>query len=461
MLGPATNPSTDTDISKITFPMPSTLDPGRRRVETLSSSLKVEWYMIWWTFTPDDVARIRFAFSPLLEAVFSLIVLRDPGRHSLHLPWVRATRPLVAALDLAELFALVPVCGDTVDFLTLPPSSPLPDLAAELEVVRRTPPDTVVAELAAIDGMPARIARAIRADPAAARDRIADTLEAYWNLALREHWPRIRAVLEADVLWRSRRLAVGGARALFEDLHETVVWHRGRLSAEDPHHFSGSLSGEGMLLAPNVMCWPNVRKMFQPYQAMLVYPVRGIATLWETGVPPPPDALAALVGRTRAALLIALAEPLSTTALARGLTLTPSAISQQLAVLLDCGLVTRTRAGRLVLYRRTRSADALVPDAAPQPRPAARPARRSRQDWRSRAASGRQPRRSRSRGRRPVRGICGRRAPRRKPGRTPGPPRRRTAAGRTPTRHAATDPAARPAPGDRRHAAVPPTARPR
>ena len=52
--------------------------------------------MIEWSFTPDDVARIRFGFSPLAELTRSLIVLRAPGAHAVHLPWVRATRPVLA-----------------------------------------------------------------------------------------------------------------------------------------------------------------------------------------------------------------------------------------------------------------------------------------------------------------------------------------------------------------------------
>ncbi|MGH3166334.1 MAG: hypothetical protein ACRDN0_10635, partial [Trebonia sp.] len=79
--------------------------------------------MIEWTFTVEDVARIRFGFSPLVELVMSLIVLRAPESHSLHLPWVRATRPLAVKLDLSELFALVPVHGPTADFLTRRPDS--------------------------------------------------------------------------------------------------------------------------------------------------------------------------------------------------------------------------------------------------------------------------------------------------------------------------------------------------
>ena len=110
--------------------------------------------MIEWRFTPDDVARVRFAFSPLTELVMSLIVLRAPAAHSLHLPWVRATRPLVAGLDLSELFALVPVRGPTADFLAPPPVSPLPDFGDELELLRATPPDRVAAELAEVPGLP-------------------------------------------------------------------------------------------------------------------------------------------------------------------------------------------------------------------------------------------------------------------------------------------------------------------
>jgi DNA-binding transcriptional ArsR family regulator len=316
--------------------------------------------MIEWRFTPDDVARIRFAFSPLAELVRSLIVLRAPARHSLHLPWTRATRPLLIDLDLTELFVLVPVRGDTADFLTPPPASPLPEFTEELEALRRTPADRAVTEATEVLGVPAATMRRIRADPTGAAHRIADTLHTYWDLALGQHWPRVRALLEADVLWRSRRLAVGGARALFEDLHETVTWHGDRLSVADPHHHSGSLSGGGLLLAPSAMCWPTVRKMIKPYQPTITYPARGIATLWETGAPPAPDALATLIRRTRASLLIALAEPTSTTALARRLSITPGAASQHLSVPLNCGLATRSRVGRSVLYQRTRSGDMLA-----------------------------------------------------------------------------------------------------
>jgi DNA-binding transcriptional ArsR family regulator len=316
--------------------------------------------MITWRFTPDDVARIRFAFSPLWELVLSLVVLRAPARHSLHLPWVQAVRPRLADLDLTELFALVPVRGVVADFLSPPPTSPLPDLATELDLVRRTEHDRVIADVTDVTAVPRSVLDAVRDDPRGALERITATLGVYWDLAFAAHWPRVRALLEADVLWRSRRLAVGGAHALFEDLHETVRWHGDRLTASDPWEHSGVLSGEGLLLVPSAMAWPTVRKMVHPYQPVLAYPARGIATVWDNGQPPSPKALTDLLGRTRARLLTALAEPNSTTALAKRLAVTPGAISQHLSVLRASGLVSRSRVGTSVLYRRTTRGDALV-----------------------------------------------------------------------------------------------------
>lgn len=316
--------------------------------------------MIRWRFTPEDVARIRFAFSPLCELVLSLVVLRAPARHSLHLPWVSAVRPRLAGLDLSELFALVPVRGIVADFLSPPPTTPLPDFAEELERVRRTPERQLLADIADVPGIPAPVYERIQDDPARAAGRIAEILARYWDAAFAPCWPRVRAVLAADVLWRSRRLATGGARALFDDLHGTITWHGDGLSVTDPWDHSGSLSGEGLLLVPSAMAWPTVRKMVEPYQPMIVYPARGIATLWETGPPPTPDALTALIGRTRARILTILAEPNSTTALARLLELTPGAVSQHLSVLHGSGLVSRTRVDGSVLYLRTARGDALL-----------------------------------------------------------------------------------------------------
>jgi len=235
----------------------ATVDVVGATGQTLSYDRKLRTRMIEWRFTADDVARIRFAFSPMWELVLSLIVLRAPSRHALHLPWIRAVRPQLGALDLSEVFALVPVHGPVADFLTPPPTSPLPDFAAELDTVRRTPAAVVLADIVDVPGVPDTVQRRMRQDPSGALSRIADILQAYWDVALAAHWPRLLALLQADVLWRSRQLALGGAHGLFEDLHDTIVWHGDRLTAADHWNYTGALHGEGLLLVPSAMAWPE------------------------------------------------------------------------------------------------------------------------------------------------------------------------------------------------------------
>ena len=72
-----------------------------------------------------------------------------------------------------------------------------------------------------------------------------------------------------------------------------------------------------------------------------------------------------LLGRSRASVLRALAEPASTSQLVGLLGMALGAVGDHLAVLRGAGLVTRARAGRLVLYRRTALGDDLLDAGAP------------------------------------------------------------------------------------------------
>ncbi|GII90111.1 ArsR/SmtB family transcription factor [Sinosporangium siamense] len=313
-----------------------------------------------WIFGTEDVARIRFAFSPLWEVVFSLRALRDPARHSVHLPFVRAVRPRIAALGLSDVFDLIPAEGYVPDFITPPPASPVPDFEADLDLIRRAPPGLAAEEVAEAEQIGPAVTERFRADPEGCIDRVVAGLRRYWDEVFADYWPRVYGLLESDVLWRSRRLASGGARELFADLNPAVRWDGDRLWVLRHWRHSRALSGEGLLLVPTAFRWPDVATIVYPYQPMLAYPARGIGTLWVDQPPPAPEALAALLGRTRAMVLTALAEPASTTSLARRFSLTPGAVSQHLAVLVDGGLVARRRVGRVVVYRRTPMGDALV-----------------------------------------------------------------------------------------------------
>ncbi|WP_433325740.1 DUF5937 family protein [Spirillospora sp. CA-294931] len=316
--------------------------------------------MIQFLFTPDDVARVRFAFSPLWELVHSLRVLAAPSEHALHLPWIHSARSRVQDLDLALLQTLVPQVGYIPDFLTPPPQTPLPDFETELATVRATPPSVVEDELRAPKPLhDTALWAPLAAEPERTLDRVSTLLERYWEAALEPFWDSIRDVLEGDVLRRTRELTAHGAEGLFADLHRTVRWTGDRLRVDRDWHYDGALSGRGLLLVPSVFL-PHVSVMLPPYQPVLCYPPHGVATLWESRPAAPADALAALIGRRRAEILTALATPASTTDLARRIGVTPGAVSQHLGVLRACGLITGHRLGRRVLYSRATPGDTLV-----------------------------------------------------------------------------------------------------
>ncbi len=74
----------------------------------------------------------------------------------------------------------------------------------------------------------------------------------------------------------------------------------------------------------------------------------------------PGQALHRLLGGSRAAILLALEDPASTTQLAATLGQSLGGVGDHLTVLREAGLVTRARSGRSVLYRRTPVGDALA-----------------------------------------------------------------------------------------------------
>ena len=326
--------------------------------------------MISYALGVEDLADTRFALSPMHETVLSLRVLRDPGRHALLLPWRRSVAGRLGALDVDLLLSLVGDRGALPDYLTPRPSAFAPSVDEELALVRATAPAIVRRDLLAISqagaapALPPRLRPvADDRDEAAAerlRDAICDTLAAYWCLAIEPWWPRLRLLLEADMTYRARRLATGGARQLFADVHPNVRWQDGVLSIGNMiGHWHAAAAGRGLLLMPSVFSHQPAPPVSADEPPMLSYPCRGVATLWSA--PPPASAavLVALLGEARVRLLSLLEEPVPTIELARRLRVTPSAVSQHLRALHATGLVTRARDGRLVHYQRSALGDEL------------------------------------------------------------------------------------------------------
>jgi hypothetical protein len=191
--------------------------------------------------------------------------------------------------------------------------------------------------------------------------RILGALDGYWRRGFDPHWSRMRALLEGDVTYRGRQIAQHGLAAMFAGLSPTVrlldnvvdVRLRSKIDYSRP-------TTGGLTLVPTL--WTtNASTPISPAEPpMILYPARGVATLWEPQTLSAPRALAGLLGETRAGLLTHLAAPASSTELATRLGVTPTAVNQHLRALFAGGLLVRARHGRAVLYRRSDLGDRLV-----------------------------------------------------------------------------------------------------
>ncbi|WP_433887441.1 ArsR/SmtB family transcription factor [Streptomyces sp. CA-111067] len=317
-----------------------------------------------------DLATTSFATSALQEAVLSLRMWTHPGHYAEQMPLFRQMRPAFERLDTELLTSLVATNRWVPDFLTPRPTTPWPDFSAELAALRATAPQTVVADLRRAylphdRAVPARLARGVT-DPQATLDDIADALEEYWTQCLAPMWwPRARSVLEADIVYRARMLAERGADGLFADLCHRLHWEEGALSIvwDRPMAIPDAevhVGGRGLVLAPTCFARGAITTIDNAALPWISYPARGRATMTENLRPPPSQpALQRLLGVPRAGLLTLLAEPASTTELARRLGVSASAVSQHLAVLSAARLVTSARHGRMVLYARSPLGDEL------------------------------------------------------------------------------------------------------
>ncbi len=320
--------------------------------------------MVRFVFSVEDLARTRFAISPMYELVHSLVALRDPEHAALHVTWLRSLSGRLDGLPLEPAVALLPPRGFSPDFLTPPPIGPLGSIEDDLTALRATSAAQIRDEMELFRSQHPRSDALVErwvAHPRREVRRLADLLEAYWERAVKPVWPRVRAFLDADVAYRSRRLADGGTAALFAGLADGVSWGEGHVDVAIPRHDATiTLDGRGLLLMP--AAFSGVRPFVidrAPWQPTLIYPARGIATLWADAAPAP-DGLARLLGATRATVLADLAAPRSTTEVAKRLHISPANASHHLTALRDAGLLTGRRAGRAVLYVRTALGDTLI-----------------------------------------------------------------------------------------------------
>jgi DNA-binding transcriptional ArsR family regulator len=324
-------------------------------------------------FSSEDIARTRVAAGadPVWEMVLSLHLLRGRTREPAMAGWRR---------DVAEglrrdggpaqrrlLFALNPPRGYFPDFLT--PYASVAGFEAGLDAIRSTPVRRLHRDLTVLAGenaLPTPAAALARGESEVLH-HLTRSMEQYRRVAINPYWTRIQTAVEADRGRRARALLDGGTEGLLASLRPSMRWDSGVLEVLDyPAERELRLDGRGLLLLPSFFCSRTPVALLDPeLQPVLVYPVDrlgGLAPAPGEGAGPASadgavadgrEALAALLGRTRAAVLETLDGGCSTGELARRLHISPAAASQHTTVLRQGGLIVSQRERNRVLHTLT------------------------------------------------------------------------------------------------------------
>ncbi|MFF2778285.1 ArsR/SmtB family transcription factor [Streptomyces sp. NPDC058052] len=311
-------------------------------------------------FTAEDLALVRHAPrpSPVPELHAALLMLGAPHEGVFFGRWrARLLRALPdAAAPLADLApggvappVFLDVLGETrEEGFALVRSAPAQLVRSELERVRagrRPVPPWAGALHAGDEGAWRVLERAQRAA---------------YGAVLAPVWGRVQDLHRAEFARHAVALAEGGLGAALTALAPGSRF-AGGVWAWPGGSGEVRLGGRGLVLLPTFHWRGGPLVQDVPGRPVVVaYPAG-------PGVPPVPEGpgaaeepLAGVVGATRAALLRSLAEPRTTTELARALGVSAATVSAHTAALRAAGLVGTVRAGRSVRHSRTAVAELLV-----------------------------------------------------------------------------------------------------
>jgi DNA-binding transcriptional ArsR family regulator len=337
--------------------------------------------MVWRIhFTAADLARTRISttLGPLAETMWALSLLRCPlPPPRLFSGWQeRAGARLSTTMN--PVAALVPPGSRGVDLCTL--AGETATIEKGVGALLAAPRDQLLAEMEGFDRyrrLPASAWTA--ADPGSeGRRQLADAVDAAYRALIEPYWIRIHAHLQAEQAFRGRILMHGGVERLLTTLQSPGIrWQPPILEIRAPGYADFHLDGRGLILIPSwfVGDTPALHSDLRDYGAVprLMFPAASdeaaVRHLW-SGDRSAGKALAALVGRTRAAALGSIADGCTTTELARRAGISVGGASQHATVLREAGLVTTRRNGSAVLHVLTPLGAELLQAAQP---PAAQP----------------------------------------------------------------------------------------
>ncbi len=313
--------------------------------------------------TQDDLLDTRFAYNPLVELTVSYHVLVNSEFHHYYRRWVDEALRALKGIDLPFMEAMIPglwddrdKCPYVPDFMTPTPSVVQLSLAYELEQMLATPAEIVrknVQRLIDIAGE-SETRQFFLTYPSEALYCLAEEMRVYWRRALEHHWHQLTAVLDGDVLYRARQIALAGPEQMLKELNPDLHYADGVLEILKPNRNGDfTLAGDGLQLVPTIFGGPSLHWQIEPeWTPMLIYGARGVGR-WDQSIAKGNESLEIALGEGRARVLQVLATPANTGEIARRLHMTAGAASQHLSRLNQAGLVEPHRSGKRVYYHLT------------------------------------------------------------------------------------------------------------
>jgi DNA-binding transcriptional ArsR family regulator len=305
-------------------------------------------------FTERDLTRVRLAATPdpLWEITNSLDRLQTRRGRWAYAPWYRSTQEALTDPDLNRmvndlLLPLFPRAAYFPDFLT--PPAALEGLEAGIEAVLATPSARVTRELKTLALVHRAPSWAGRLAAGEMRTELGTALRTYHQKVIEPHHDSIEEALEGDRLLRSKALMRGGVDQLLKSYWPLMRWQYPVLEVQYPYDRTLHLGGRGLLLSPSYFCWHYpVALADDELPPMLSYPL--LHKVHNDSAEPQKPSTAALLGTTRAAVLQATSEGLTTGEIATRVGVGAPTASHHLNVLRDSGLITSQRHQTTVLH---------------------------------------------------------------------------------------------------------------
>ncbi|MGW3207616.1 ArsR/SmtB family transcription factor [Streptomyces sp. NPDC001135] len=207
---------------------------------------------------------------------------------------------------------------------------------------------------------------AVEGQPKDSGWRIVKEVREFHRHAIAPYWQRIAGRLAIDRAARGQIMLSGGMEKVLSTLHSAVHWESPVLDVPGAD-VELKVGDDGLLLAPSLFLHSRPPILLNEVPGLgapvLIYPIpvkwKWMAAMWNDG-PARDNALGALLGRTRAAVLRALTDSCSTTELGARVGISVAAASQHAGILRSAGLVTTVRSFNTVTHTLTPLGNALL-----------------------------------------------------------------------------------------------------